>query len=90
MKPKDFVLLGNFPNPFNPETRLCFLLPEEREVTLSVYNLTGNCVFEKGYEKMSAGTHSVVWDGEKFPSGVYLFRLRAGNEEKFGRMMLVK
>ncbi|OQX89864.1 MAG: hypothetical protein B6D65_01055 [candidate division Zixibacteria bacterium 4484_93] len=90
VKPKDFVLLGNFPNPFNPETRLCFLLPEEREVTLSVYNLTGNCVFEKGYEKMSAGTHSIVWDGEKFPSGVYLFRLRAGNEEKFGRMMLVK
>jgi len=39
---------------------------------------------------MSAGMNSLVWNGEKFPSGVYLFRLRAGNEERFGRMMLVK
>ena len=90
VKPESFVLLGNFPNPFNPETKLCFLLPEDREVTLSVYNLTGGCIFEERYGRMSAGMNSLVWNGEKFPSGVYLFRLRAGNEERFGRMMLVK
>jgi hypothetical protein len=94
-KPAPFPTLRNYPNPFNPSTTIPFLLPDPGIVTLIVYDITGCKIRTLVSERMSAGTHSVNWDGrddngQPVGSGVYLSRLRAGKLTATGRMLLVK
>ena len=93
--PEQFALHGNVPNPFNPATSIAFDLPEETQVDLSVYNITGQMVRKVVSEKLPAGYHHVVWDGRVdngriAPAGVYFYTLRAGDFSAQRRMMLVK
>ena len=81
--PYRFALEQNYPNPFNPSTSISFSLPERLAVTLSIYNITGQLVARPVNEILSAGDHTILWDGQssnrtKLASGVYLYRLRAG------------
>ena len=73
--PIEFVLEQNYPNPFNPTTQIRFGLPQPTEVRLEVFNLLGQSVRVLAEGQMSAGYHSVTFDAQNLPSGVYLYRL---------------
>ena len=80
--PKDFGLSQNHPNPFNPSTTITFAVPEASEVKLAIYNLRGQLIQTLHSGVISAGQHSVVWDGTDFlgakvASGVYVYRLES-------------
>jgi hypothetical protein len=95
MLPQGFELHQNHPNPFNPETQISYSLPQEADVRLVVYNMLGQRVrlLVDGYQ--SAGNNTVTWDGrdengEQVATGVYFYRLRAGEFVQTKKMSLVK
>ncbi len=93
--PSKFAVIGNFPNPFNPETTIQFTLPEDGVVNLAVYNIMGQKVRELVADRMQAGIHSVIWDGKDamgnaVSSGIYLSRLISGENVAANRMLLLK
>jgi hypothetical protein len=75
----DFQLQQNYPNPFNPVTTIEFDLPKSSEVTLKVFNILGEEVATLLSASLLAGTHSLEWDASNLASGVYLYRLQAGD-----------
>jgi len=93
--PDRFFLARNYPNPFNPETRIDIELPDYSRVDLSVYNLKGERIrtLHSGY--LVPGRHSFIWDGtnrenEQVPSGIYLYGLRCRGQNLFRRMTLIR
>ncbi|MCH7939708.1 MAG: RagB/SusD family nutrient uptake outer membrane protein, partial [Candidatus Marinimicrobia bacterium] len=76
--PEVYALRQNYPNPFNPKTTITYELPKETAVNISICNIVGQLVEALVSEHKSAGFHSVVWDAGDVGSGVYLYRLRAG------------
>lgn len=93
--PIEFSLGQNYPNPFNPTTRIDFFLPQAEDVDLVIYNITGQQVRKLLDARETAGAHSVFWDsrndaGEGVASGVYFYRLRAGEFTSSRRMVLLK
>jgi len=88
--PQTLQLSQNYPNPFNPSTRIDFALPEAAQVALEVYNMLGQKVvtLENGY--LSAGQHSVTFDASDLSSGIYLYRLQAGDQVLTRSLTLVK
>ena len=88
--PTHFALDQNRPNPFNPVTDIGFSLPEARHVRLEVYNITGQKVASLIDARLDAGNHSVTWDGSEAASGIYLYRLMAGEFTKSRTMILLK
>ena len=93
--PADFALHGNYPNPFNPSTRIQFDLPERAQVTLQVLDLLGRKVVELPARAFEAGaSHTVELNAVNLSSGAYIYRVIAlGSErryEKTGLMTLVK
>ncbi|MFC1539041.1 FlgD immunoglobulin-like domain containing protein [Candidatus Latescibacterota bacterium] len=93
--PESFILLSNYPNPFNPLTTIQFTLPEAGFTELVIYNSMGQKVRTLVTEYMPAGVHSAVWDGrdasgEPVSSGVFVTRLTSGDNVVSNRMMLVK
>ncbi|MCA9783499.1 MAG: T9SS type A sorting domain-containing protein, partial [Candidatus Cloacimonetes bacterium] len=88
--PESFELLGAWPNPFNPDTRLRLSLDRERDVQLSVYNLQGARVAELHRGVLPAGQHEVTFSGVGLASGVYLVRLQSGDAQRSMKVMLVK
>jgi hypothetical protein len=76
-------LYQNHPNPFNPETSIGFTLPEDGQVRLEIYNLSGKRVRVLADEKLPAGLYTRIWDGrgsggEPAATGVYFVRLKSG------------
>ena len=88
--PTDFVILGAYPNPFNPETTLRFGLPEACEVTLNVYDISGRLMTTLVNGWRDAGIHHVTLDGSDFVSGVYIYRLDASGFNASGKVVLMK
>jgi len=88
--PTEFALEQNYPNPFNPATRIEFALPRESRVTLEVFNLLGGRVALLLDEPRAAGYHTVTFDAADLPSGLYLYKLVAGQQVFTRKMMLVK
>ena len=80
----------NFPNPFNAITSIEFQLPESSPVKLTIYDIQGREVVTLIITKMSAGFHSVKWDADSYPSGVYLYRLSASGFDQTKKMLLLK
>jgi hypothetical protein len=94
-KPKVFALRQNYPNPFNPATTIEYALPEAASVRLDVFNTLGQVVSTLIDEKQAAGRYSVRWDGlnsngEAMGSGVYVYRIVAGDFQAIKRMLLIK
>ncbi len=90
-KPRTFTLGGNYPNPFRRTTSIEYSLPEAAEVTLTVYDVLGRrTALLVDDERKEAGTHKASFKGAALPSGVYLYRLRAGDYEASGKMTLLK
>jgi hypothetical protein len=93
--PTSFVLGQNYPNPFNPTTRISFDLPKSCEVKLEVYNLLGQRVKTLLSGQMTAGSHGIDWNstdenGKQVSSGIYLYRLTAGEYLETKKMVLLK
>lgn len=88
--PTEFSLSQNYPNPFNPSTSIQFGLPTAGNVTLKVYNILGEEVANVVNQVMPAGYHTVVFDGSKLASGIYIYRIEAGNFVQVKKMMMLK
>jgi hypothetical protein len=88
--PLQFGVVGISPNPFNPSTTIRFSLPEATRATLNVYDITGRHVAQLVNGLQPAGIHQVTFDGSNLPSGVYLYRLTAGQNSAAGKMVLLK
>jgi hypothetical protein len=93
--PTAFSLNANYPNPFNPTTNISFGLPIDSRVSLKIYNVAGQLVRTLVNETMVAGTHTVTWDGtnsngEKVASGIYFYKLNAGDFSKTMKMVMTK
>jgi hypothetical protein len=78
--PIEFKLYQNYPNPFNSVTTITYELPMECETNLQLFNTLGQKIKEFTHSKQEAGIFSVVLNMENFSSGVYFYRLKAGNE----------
>ena len=85
-----YSLNQNYPNPFNPTTTISYALPSRSQVPLTVYNATGQQVRSYDFGIQDTGNHEYVFDGSGLPSGVYLYRVEAGGNEAYGRMLLMK
>jgi len=88
--PSDYSLSNSYPNPFNAKTSIEFGLPEAGEVNLTIYNLLGQRVATPVNGHKEAGQHSVIWDAANHSSGIYFYRLTAGDEVMTKRMTLLK
>lgn len=93
--PKQFLLSQNYPNPFNPVTTIQFSVPHKSRVTITVYNLLGQQVALLLDEIKQLGNYTLTWDGKTddgtpVPSGVYLYRLQAGDSIETRKMVLIK
>jgi hypothetical protein len=74
--PDQFVLLGNYPNPFNPVTTIRYLLPQVSNVTVEVYNVLGQLVGRQLLGAQGPGEASATFNAERLTSGAYLYRVR--------------
>jgi L-ascorbate metabolism protein UlaG (beta-lactamase superfamily) len=88
--PKSFAIHQNYPNPFNPVTMINYQLPITSAVELSIYNLLGQKVATLVNERKRAGYHQVEWDASNIASGVYLYRLQAGDYFETKKMVLMR
>ncbi|MFA6587587.1 MAG: FG-GAP-like repeat-containing protein [Patescibacteria group bacterium] len=88
--PLMFQLNQNYPNPFNPATVIAYTLPSATHVTLEVYNVLGQRVTTLVDEQQTAGEHTATWDANPYSSGVYFYRLRAGEATETKKMLLLK
>lgn len=88
--PATLVLQQNFPNPFNPSTTIRYAVPSETTVRLTVYNLLGQFVQELVNEKQSAGWKEVQWNASHLSSGIYFYKLTAGNAVQMKKTILLK
>jgi len=86
----DYSLFRNFPNPFNPSTKISFNLKENSEVKLTIYNAAGEKVAELINAEMKKGEHEFTWDAGEFPAGVYFCRISGGDQNRTLRMILLK
>lgn len=94
-RPEAFALLNNYPNPFNPETTIKYHLPEAAQVKLEVYNMVGQVVRTLVNNQQNAGRYVVQWDaandnGQNLASGIYLYRIQAGDFHEVKKMLLLK
>ncbi len=89
--PSAFSLAQNFPNPFNPSTQISFALPSAQKLTLKVFDLTGKEVATLlRNEHRAAGMHALTFEAQHLPSGIYLYRLQAGEFVETKRMVLIR
>jgi hypothetical protein len=101
--PASFELKQNYPNPFNPATKIRFSLPNPSEggvwqinVSLIVYDVLGRSIAELipplrgGQEGLSPGNYEVTFDASDLSSGIYFYKLSAGNFTKTNKMILIK
>ena len=87
----DVVALNqNYPNPFNPSTQITYQLPQQSDVRLQVFDMTGRQVATLVNESMNAGTHTINFDGSELSSGVYLYKLQAGTTILSRKLTLIK
>jgi hypothetical protein len=89
-KPNRFILMQNYPNPFNASTKIEFSIADSKNVRLTVFDLLGRQVRILLDEYRQAGTYTVTFDGSSHSSGVYFYRLEAGETVEIKRMVLLK
>ncbi|MBC8216282.1 MAG: T9SS type A sorting domain-containing protein [Candidatus Marinimicrobia bacterium] len=88
--PLEFALHPNFPNPFNPVTKIQFTTPNAGQVKLSIYNMLGAQVGELVNKDLPMGHHEIVWNANQMASGVYFYKLEAGTKVQTRKMILLK
>jgi len=88
--PDEYKLFDNYPNPFNPETNIRFLIKDAGIVTLKVYDITGKLVSTLVNEKLSAGDYTTKLNGTNIASGIYFYRIESNGFTDVKKMMLIK
>lgn len=88
--PLNHELKQNFPNPFNPTTRINCSLSKPYQVTLKIFDAAGRLVSTLINETLSEGEYNKVWDGHNMHSGLYFYQLTAGNISETKKMILLK
>jgi hypothetical protein len=95
LTPRVFALNANYPNPFNPMTKISFSLPETQDVKLAVYGIDGRKIATLINETRGPGLHEIVWtgrndNGQAVASGMYFYRIDAGPYSQVHKMTLMK
>jgi len=85
-----FELAQNFPNPFNPSTTIKFSIPQSSNVTLKIFNTLGQEVSTLINQNMESGVHTINFDASQLNSGIYFYRLDAGQFSEVRKMTLIK
>ncbi|MEE9555470.1 MAG: T9SS type A sorting domain-containing protein, partial [candidate division Zixibacteria bacterium] len=93
--PKSFSLDQNYPNPFNPSTYISFEIPKETDATITIFNSLGQIVKTISEQRLLPGRHEIIWDGRDdngngLASGIYFYRLTAGDFTKTRKMVMIK
>jgi hypothetical protein len=88
--PNNLILHQNYPNPFNPSTKIKFILPKPETVKIEVYNIIGQKIKTLLNKHMLAGYHEVEFNGQNLSSGIYLYRMEAGEYHDLKKMILLK
>jgi hypothetical protein len=88
--PAEFSLSHPYPNPFNPSTTIDYALPSTSHVRMTVYNAMGQEVAELVDDRQAAGRYTVQWNAAGLSSGVYFYRIEAGEFMETGKMLLMK
>jgi hypothetical protein len=88
--PSTFTLNQNYPNPFNPTTKISYSLPEAVNVHISVFDLLGREIISLLNEEQQSGNYSVDFNAGKFGSGIYFYRIQAGNMIETKKMIFMK
>jgi hypothetical protein len=88
--PLKYHLENNYPNPFNPKTIINYELPITNDVDLSIYNMLGQKVATLVSEKKNAGYHQVEWDATNYASGIYYYKIKAGDFQAVRKMVLLR
>lgn len=93
--PETYNLSQNYPNPFNPETQIQYIIPKENHVRLTIYNSVGQEIRTLVNDFQAAGSHKITWNGvnnfgQKVTSGIYFYRLVAGEFVNIKKMILLK
>ncbi|MBI5021839.1 MAG: T9SS type A sorting domain-containing protein [Ignavibacteriales bacterium] len=86
----NFQLFQNYPNPFNPQTKISFSVPKESFITLKVYDVLGREVATLVQDKKQQGEYTVTWSANNVPSGVYFYKLSAGDFIQTKKMILMR
>ena len=87
---KEFSISSAYPNPFNPTTQMSLTLNINADVSVKVFNMTGQLVDVIANGKMDAGSYSFTWDGTNASSGVYFIQTEIGSDIHNQKIMLVK
>lgn len=90
LTPKTYSISQNYPNPFNPVTNIKYQIPENSFVSVKIYDLTGREIAKLVNEYKQAGYYTVSFNGSNFASGVYFYRIQAGNFTQVKKMVLIK
>jgi len=85
-----YSLSNNYPNPFNPSTKISCTIPERSNVSLKVFDLLGSEVAELVKGEIDAGTYDVTFNAANLPSGVYFYQLKAGDFVEIKKMVLLR
>jgi hypothetical protein len=89
INPIDYIL-SNYPNPFNPITKISFSIPEMSFVTLKIYDILGSEITSLLNEIKPSGIYEKEFDASQLPSGTYIYRLTAGKQQIIKKMQLIK
>lgn len=93
--PNKMRLHGNFPNPFNPLTKIAFSISEQMDIELTIYNINGKIVYSKKHGNLNSGYNIFSWNGKandesNVSSGVYIYKILSDKQELYGRMVFMK
>jgi hypothetical protein len=88
--PKQFELFQNYPNPFNPSTKIEYSLPADEFVNLTVYDVLGNTITTLVNEKKQTGSYEVIFDASDLSSGVFFYKLTAGEYVNIKKMVVIR
>jgi len=88
--PTVFTLEQNYPNPFNPTTTIIYGLPEDSPVVIKIYDVLGAEIMKFTEEHKAAGYHKVIFNASNLPSGIYFYRIQAGDYIETKKMILMK
>ncbi|MGD0038524.1 MAG: family 16 glycosylhydrolase [Bacteroidota bacterium] len=89
-KPHNFLLYQNFPNPFNPTTKIKYSIPQNGFVTIKIFNLLGQKVASLVNQEQRTGEYKIEFNASNLSSGIYLYRIQSGNYSSTKKMIVLK
>ena len=88
--PGDYSLRNNYPNPFNPATKIKYSIPHSSLVQIRIFDMLGKELETLVNEEKPSGTYELTWNAADLPSAVYLYQIKAGNFIQTKKMVLMK